>query len=304
MMGRRSHASPGPTLDAVAPRRPSELRDGHRPVVVRPGDGRLADGGGRVEREGSSVPDRLAGMYARLSELNLDSLPAATSDEIGRLTALLPDLPKLHDPFVGYEAEVAIAGLTSASPGAPTFPRMIRHDLERRLRDARVARIHPAVWLVGGLVGFVFVVPAVTAVLLAMMGVDIRSTLTAEVQPTLAGERTSSWVYVALFGTLGAAVSVLQRVATFREIRGDRWVLAITGFTKPLIGAAFAMFVFTLIVGNVIPLTFARAEPIPGQVMLHPVHLAIAFLAGFSERLVPDLARNVEEGYVVTAKTA
>jgi len=119
----------------------------------------------------------------------------------------------------------------------------------------------------------------------------------------MAGQRTGSWVVVAFAGAVGAAVSVLQRATTFQELRGDRLILVLTGFCKPLIGAAFAMFVFALVLpGGVLPLYLTGDQSPAGLPYLHPMHLALAFLAGFSERFVPDLAGRLEKTYVTKEK--
>ena len=115
-MGRRSHAPAATTLAAITPGVRSDAGDGHRPAGARAWRGdRLQDGADIAERGGHSVPDRPVRISARLSELDLDWLPAGASERIGKLAALPPDLPRLHDPSVGYEAEVAIEGLAGTN---------------------------------------------------------------------------------------------------------------------------------------------------------------------------------------------
>lgn len=108
MMGRRSHAPAAPTLDAITPRVRSELRDGHGPAMASAGHvDRLEDRADVAEREGRS---------------------------------------ELHDPFVRYEAEVAIDGL--AGPNHVHLAIAIhadfgeRHvpDLARNVEEGHVAK--------------------------------------------------------------------------------------------------------------------------------------------------------------------
>ena len=147
MMGRRSHAPAAPSLDAITPRVRSELRDGQGPAMVSAGhDDRREDRAEVAKREGRSVPDRPVRIDARVSGLDLDSLPAGSSEGIGKLTVLLPDLPKLHDPFVGYEAEVAIDGLAGpnhvrlAIAFHADFGERLAPDLARNVEEGHVAR--------------------------------------------------------------------------------------------------------------------------------------------------------------------
>ena len=113
-------------------------------------DDRLEDRGEVAEREERSAPDRPVRIDARVSGLDLDSLSAGSSEEIGKLTVLLPDLPKLHDPFVGYEAEVAIDGLAGpnhvhlAIAIHADFGDRLVPDVTRNVEDGHVAKTRTA----------------------------------------------------------------------------------------------------------------------------------------------------------------
>lgn len=288
---------------------PSPPEDGHDLRRRRAASAHLgavaAEVGGPAGDIDLELPEReairaaIGRIYERLAAVDLGALPDnGVREEIGRLVALVPDLPHLRDQFVVYEAEVAAASLaTDGGSSDPTFARLIRQDLERRLSKARTDRANPAVWLVGGLVGVVFILPAIALWVLSQVE---PGGLFATWGNVLAGFHPVTWLVIALAGSLGGAVSVLQRIATFKEVRGDRLVLVITGFSKPLIGAAFAMFVFALVAGDIIPLNLS----IPAGSTLSPLHLALAFLAGFSERFVPDLTGSLERTYVTKVKVS
>lgn len=98
------------------------------------------------------------------------------------------------------------------------------------------------------------------------------------------GPRT--WVWVLLFGTLGGSLTALlsagkpSGVARIPEQRSQLLVAA----ARPLVGGAAALFAYALFAAGIIRLgTGERAAAL----------LALAFVAGFSERLVTGAAESV-----------
>jgi hypothetical protein len=96
-------------------------------------------------------------------------------------------------------------------------------------------------------------------------------------------------VLVPALGALGGTVSVLARIPRLMEETKPNPVSSFfNGFSKPLIGAAFALFLYLLIQSQLLAIDLDRYDE-------KELFLALAFLAGFSERLIPDLVRRTEE---------
>lgn len=93
-------------------------------------------------------------------------------------------------------------------------------------------------------------------------------------------------------GALGSAVSVIVRANKFieqgKEGQSD---LFFTGFFRPIVGMSFAIFAVALIESGVFSGIFRIAERENRNVYLY---MAIAFVAGFSERLVEDVVLRTE----------
>ncbi|AFY55672.1 hypothetical protein Riv7116_3201 [Rivularia sp. PCC 7116] len=93
-------------------------------------------------------------------------------------------------------------------------------------------------------------------------------------------------------GALGSAISVIVRANKFieqgKEGESD---LFFTGFFRPIVGMSFAIFAVALIESGVFSGIFRIAERENRNVYLY---MAIAFVAGFSERLVEDVVLKTE----------
>lgn len=99
-------------------------------------------------------------------------------------------------------------------------------------------------------------------------------------------------VLAGVAGSLGSIVSILTRIKEYETEKYTDAVLPIyIGALKPLIGGAFGILLFTLISARLLPLQVADdARPINRWYAL----FAIAFVAGFSERLVKDIISQTE----------
>ena len=94
-------------------------------------------------------------------------------------------------------------------------------------------------------------------------------------------------------GALGSAVSVIVRSHKFVEQNKEgQSDLFFTGFFRPLVGMSFAIFAVALIESGIFSGIFRIAERENRNVYLY---MAIAFIAGFSERLVEDVVIKTEK---------
>jgi hypothetical protein len=91
-------------------------------------------------------------------------------------------------------------------------------------------------------------------------------------------------VLVCCFGAFGAVTSIMVRLRSFDAIHAPPLTLFLTGLFKPFIGALFAAFALVLVESRLINL--------PEATLVY-FALAVAFVAGFSERFGEDLTTLV-----------
>ncbi|MEO0968380.1 MAG: hypothetical protein AAFX80_08575 [Cyanobacteria bacterium J06639_18] len=94
-------------------------------------------------------------------------------------------------------------------------------------------------------------------------------------------------------GALGSAVSVIVRANKFIEQSQEKHTdLFLTGFFRPIVGMSFAIFTVALIESGIFSGVFRTSKTENSAVYLY---MAIAFVAGFSERLVEDVVLRTED---------
>ncbi|MFP5272459.1 hypothetical protein [Coleofasciculus sp.] len=92
-----------------------------------------------------------------------------------------------------------------------------------------------------------------------------------------------------VFGALGSAISVIVKIQNIdRQSRTDSITYFLTGFFKPLVGMGFSFFILASIESGIIPIE----KPVEQKEFFY---IAVAFAAGFSERLVQDVLSNTEK---------
>ncbi|MEL6469959.1 MAG: hypothetical protein AAFQ74_09540 [Cyanobacteria bacterium J06623_4] len=94
-------------------------------------------------------------------------------------------------------------------------------------------------------------------------------------------------------GALGSTVSVVVRANTFiRQAQESESDLFLTGFFRPLVGMSFAIFCVALVEAGIFSGIFDIADREEDRTYFY---VAIAFVAGFSERLVRDVVIKTED---------
>ena len=94
-------------------------------------------------------------------------------------------------------------------------------------------------------------------------------------------------------GALGSSISIIVRYNKFIEqSKEGQSDLFFTGFFRPIVGMSFAIFAVALIESGVFSGVFTIAKSENRNVYLY---MAIAFIAGFSERLVEDVVLRTED---------
>ena len=114
-------------------------------------------------------------------------------------------------------------------------------------------------------------------------------------------------ILILMTGTLGGAVSLLTRLQDFDNPKNQKYdddLLPLSiGLTKPILGGSFAFFILLILNSNIFPIDIRRSTEDKGNDTYLYGLLAMAFVAGFSERLIPDLISQVEKKVIVEASS-
>jgi hypothetical protein len=237
---------------------------------------------------------RLDALVADIRKRLKPGLPANVQTELAELLYLLPELRYVeHASFVPL-AEVAAEALTTDPPNldlATSLRTRIKKHLSRPLFEQIFRSPAPGVRLVVGLGALLAIAtPA------AVGCYQLLKLLNEKWAETLFGLDVNTVALVAFFGILGSAVSIMVRIDRFSASRDvDPLVLFFIGFFKPVIGGAFALFVYISIKGKLLPIEVPKGSE-------NFMFAALAFISGFSERFATDVASQAERR-VVSMKT-
>lgn len=120
---------------------------------------------------------------------------------------------------------------------------------------------------------------------------------------TPAATATNDWIFTTTFslvllavamGALGSTVSVIVRANTFiRQAQENENDLFLTGFFRPFVGMSFAIFCVALVEAGIFSGIFDLTNRKDTDRTYF--YVAIAFVAGFSERLVRDVVVKTED---------
>jgi hypothetical protein len=263
-----------PTLNASVPEQQGVL-DADRDRVQN--DRPAAEGIGQTQ------PDRLAPEIttasARISAL-LDEIKvrpnvgggAEGAKILARLLSLTDALEKPEFAYLVRSFEIAIGALRMDPPNL-VLARNIRHCIYYRVRPTGPPSI-----VALGLGTLLYVgIP-----LLLFIGPRILS------QKPFLGADTDRVLLVAFSGAIGSIVSIMVRLQDFSAMKNaDPLVLFLTGLSKPVVGMAFALFIFAVLKAHLLPITVTQDQ--------EPYFFsALAFISGFSERFARDIVARTE----------
>lgn len=240
----------------------------------------------------ANLPKRIdAILQAFRDHLRKEKASASDAQQQQALTArlinALPYLERLKNARVNIgQAEVAAESLL-AQPPQIEFAEKIVMELERRIKIYRstfLSVLHgrsPVSQLLLGIACNVLLL-IITLVALLLL---TKTGAVGNFEPIIA------WVVVG--GALGGITSLLVRLHDFAVIarwspEADPKVLFFTGLLKPVVGLVFALFSWSAFSSGLLSLNLQIAATNPA-----PLYFALSFLAGFSERFVPDLANRV-----------
>jgi hypothetical protein len=270
---------------------------GHADIAIN------ATGSAGAQTDGSSIllpepaidTDLLAFSQRVNASLQLN-LPQPAQAELGELLDLLPNIDIDSEPQLFRNLQIAFTALLQRPPQITLAQKIIK-DINTLLQPNHSVLgrpVPPATVVVFGLICLLVVGTPLLAV--AQMVISSR-------YENFFGEPIILVLAVVLAGVLGSCVSIMIRINDFRNLaRTDTMVLFFTGFFKPVIGLAFALFLFAIIKSGVIPIEIqAGAAGNPAASGLDAMNnseaffvLALAFVSGFSERFARDIASKVE----------
>jgi hypothetical protein len=216
--------------------------------------------------------------------------------ELAKILNLIPfffqyeSLVKLLDLF-----EVAALSLLTDKPNLK-FANAIRIDLENQIFDIKDSERHwlspwrywrnPCVRVLTGLV--------LNVLLAIVYGLYFFRLWNTNPEATIFGILAYKIAIVTIMGMFGSIVSIMLRIRDYEAYRGEyASTLFITGFTKPLIGALFSLFMLTVISSNILPLDYEIIDKTAFYFFS-----ALSFVTGFSERLAQGLIKKTEEAII------
>lgn len=203
---------------------------------------------------------------------------------LAQILDTLTDLDSSTNPQIARNLEVAVAALEREPPEVELASRIVVDShrlLGIRRRRAR-PNYSPGVLIVMGLCTLVYGLSP-----LVFIGYNLVEPLLGV--NVIMGIPVYFVLLIAFAGALGSGVSILVRIGEFSHLtQTDPYVLFLIGFFKPVIGMSFALFVFAVIQAEIVPVS------LPDEVKRNFFTLAVAFLAGFSERFAKDVVRRTE----------
>ena len=244
-------------------------------------EGMSATTKGRAE----DIPCRLGNLlrYVEFTEADLgDDAQNTLSD----LILAMPYVERSADPYLVGAVEVAATALC-ARPQNPELARRLAKRIKRRVLFYRILGSSPSAAVALGL-GLFFYLLAPFSLLVVE---ELRS---IEFQKLL-GTTLGMLLLVSLAGALGSIVSVMIRLQKdFSHAKAwEPLHFLFTGLFKPMVGMAFAIFVYVAFESGIIPVEVTAGDGSQEEENLF--FLAVAFLAGFSERFAEDIVEGVEK---------
>ncbi|NOQ36364.1 MAG: hypothetical protein GQ569_10800 [Methylococcaceae bacterium] len=182
--------------------------------------------------------------------------------------------------------EISFQAITAEKPNL-ILAKEITESVMTELKGGKT-KLSPAVRVVMGLGCLLYIaIPLLAYVLPKWMNKE-----------HILGIPTELFLMVAMFGAVGSIVSIMVRIQDFMSVDvKDHFILYFTGFFKPIIGLSFALFLLALIKSGWVPLDIKTETE-------NYFFMAIAFIAGFSERFARDIVSNIETKIIKATENA
>jgi hypothetical protein len=203
---------------------------------------------------------RCKALYLEIAQLR----PVRRSFLVSRIYSMLVYLLSLADSqaMPGYDKERTVDSVAEANGEVTRIEATFRNALITEARQN---------YLMGMLIGAIFLIILVAAIFAAFPG---------------KGPTDLPIFGIVAAGGVGAIVSVMSRL-TSNKLRVDPsagpLLVRLAGGFRPVVGAIFGLAIFVFVQATVLPIKITVTG-----IQLNYFYLAIAFLAGFSERFAQD----------------
>jgi hypothetical protein len=251
-----------------------------------------------LQRRSSEVDRRIDALTDSLKRAKFDSSNSNTGSTndfekpsviAARLVSLLPSIRLRGEIQWAMNAEIAATHLLTTPPNSQ-FAAKIVDDLSWRAGSRRSSATY-SLWV--GLAAFFTLAVLVTFVGTAYVLPALNSAVNAhdpfKLDTLVGGLPIITYLLVGLFGGLGSVASIAIRAEGLDNGLEPMKPLGlfVLGLTKPIVGIIFALFIAAVIQAEVVPLK-------PSENVKPFLLIAVAFIAGFSERFASDVATRFE----------
>jgi hypothetical protein len=202
----------------------------------------------------------------------------------------------------------AVAGLQNQNSNIE-FAQIVRRATEFHLLRSQRGMFR-IVYVIAGTTPLTALIAGVIATSLFMMisiliGFVSSKWLITEIGSSLPLDRlfdADSMILVAwtiLFAAMGSFTSLFVRLSQFAQTTlDDPFLTFCTGFFKPYIGIAFALFALVVMKSNFIKVGSAELSQ-----LTVPAYMALAYVSGFSERFASDVMTRAENRFAIFGST-
>ena len=241
----------------------------------------------------ASVSNRLNALLALARERLRPGIDQSLQDELASLLKLIPEIDNSYYAKFAPLAEIALQSLLSETPNL-ALAKGIRRGIEENVhRSTLQILLHggsPPTHVIRGLGTLLF-----TLIPLPFVATMIVQTyypkLVATYNRLFGSDATELVLVIAIAGAVGSAVSIMVRIQDNESLKeNDPTILFLIGLFKPIIGVAFALFVFAVLKSQLLPVQVVT----PNE---YYFFTALAFVAGFSERFAKDIVARTEKAF-------
>jgi hypothetical protein len=239
----------------------------------------------RTKGEEEAISCRLGRLmhYVEKAENDLDE---ESQKMLSELIVTMSHIEDSGNTYLTGAAEVAVRALC-AKPPKLQLARELTKSTRKRVRFYRWLGSPSTAVAFGLSLFFYLLAPFSLLIVDQMRHIDFEELL---------GTSLGMLLLVSLAGALGSIVSVLIRIQnhSFNPKVWEPGTFVFTGLFKPIVGMAFAVFVFAIFNSGIVPVDVMGPDNGPKENLFF---LAVAFVAGFSERFAKDIAKETEERY-------
>lgn len=223
----------------------------------------------------SSTSERLLELIKKINSEIKPGMDKELQTELGRILKLVPGLEKFGDMILIELANTATSAL-------------IRDSKNIHIAKKIICKIQ---WAIRSALWRKTSIPVIAGLGISLFYIQpVSNRLTSFFETVqINGFNASMLGLVVFMGAIGSIVSILSRIKYFATVKDPHLnILVLTGFFKPMIGMAFALFVYLVLSSKIIPI---EGENINENYF----YAAISFVSGFSERFARDVISRTEE---------